>query len=99
MQGKTFQKEFGNLGEVRSLIPKNVRIMALTATATSHTCEIICKLLGIVDAVIVAEPPSRPNIKYVVECNPDTLEETFAPLVGEVHVCQCRHLDRTIIFC
>ena len=32
-RGENFRKEFANLGEVRSLIPETVRIMALTATA------------------------------------------------------------------
>ena len=34
-RGEQFRKEFYNLGEVRGLIPRRVKIMALTATATT----------------------------------------------------------------
>ena len=80
-RGKTFRTEFGNLGEVRSLIPENVRMLALTATATIETRRAIhvCKTLGMLNPVVVAESPNKPNIKYVVINKPGTLEETFEP--------------------
>lgn len=97
-RGKTFRTEFGNLGEVRSLIPDNVRMLALTATATIETRIAICKTLGMSNPVVIAESPNKPNIKYAVINNPGTLEETFAPLVEEVR--RNRNITvKTIVFC
>jgi len=44
-RGEIFRKEFANLGEVRSLIPKTVRIMALTAFAVKSSNERFIALL------------------------------------------------------
>ena len=65
-RGDSFRKEFYNIGEVRSLLPKGVHIMALTATATKTTSEEICKILGMNDAIIIAESPDKPS--YEVQC-------------------------------
>ena len=76
------------MGEVicKSLIPKDVGVMALTATATVHTRKPICKLLvlDMTDPLIGAETPSKANNEYLVKRNLGTLKETFAPLVEEV---------------
>ena len=97
-RGDSFRKEFSNIGEVRSLLPKGVHIMALTATATKTTREEIRKILGMNDAIIIAESPDKPNMKYSVIRNPGPIEEIFSPLIEEVKM--KRHLtDRTIIFC
>ena len=72
--------------------------MALTATATIQTQRAICKTLRMVNPAIVTELPSKPNIKYIIQRDPGSFEETFAPLVEEVK--RFRHLtDKTIIFC
>lgn len=73
-------------------------MMALTATATTQTRKAICKILGMVNPVIVSESPNKPNIKYVLKRDPGTLEETFASLVEEVRRCR-QTTDKTIIFC
>ena len=86
-RGETFRKEFANLGEVRSIIPPEVKVMALTATATVQTRKAVCKTLGIVNVAVIAESPNKENIKYVVHHNPETLEETFARLVEELLRC------------
>ena len=72
--------------------------MALTATATTQTRKGICKILGMIDPVIIAESPNKPNIKYSLKRDPGTLEEAFAPLVEEVRRCR-QTCDKTIIFC
>ncbi len=97
-RGESFRKEFANLGDIRSLVPETVRIMALTATATKFTRCSVSKTLGMVRPVTVAVSPNKPNIKYVVKGNPGTLEETFAPLVEELRR-KRTSTDRTIIFC
>lgn len=94
----TFRREFSNIGDVRSLIPDNVHVMALTATATRQSQHDICQILGMVKPKIVSLSPNKPNIKYIVHSKPGTFEETFAPLVEEVRKLRC-NMDRVIIFC
>ena len=97
-RGETFREEFLHLAEVRSLIPENVRMMALTATATKSTRQAVCRIVVMIRPVVVSEPPNRPNIKYIVIANPGTLEETFDPLVEEIRM-RRTSTDKVIIFC
>ena len=69
---------------MRGLLPTEVRIMALTATATKSTRKEICKSLGLVDPVFVLRSPEKPNIIYNVVLKTSELEEVFAPLVEEL---------------
>lgn len=71
--------------------------MALTATATVQTRIIICKALGMSDPVIIVESLNKPNIRYIVQLNPGTLEEAFASIVKEVQ-CSRQHREKVIIF-
>ena len=48
-----FQKKFIRLHEVRSLLSKGVNIMALTATATSKTHQVVMSLLGMEESTKV----------------------------------------------
>ena len=86
------------LGDVRSLIPDTVHVMALTATATKRTRQAVIKLLKMVHPKVVSVSPNKPNIKYSVLVNTQSLEEKFAPLVEEVRQKRTA-TDRTIIFC
>ena len=72
--------------------------MALTATATTQTRKVICKILGMINPVIVAESPNKLNIKYILKRDLGTLEETFAPLVEEIRRCR-QTTDKTIVLC
>ena len=74
------------------MIPSDVHLMALTATATKQSRTDICKVLSMMVVSVT------PNIKYEVLLRCGTLEETLAPLVEELR--QQRHLmDRVLIFC
>ena len=97
-RGETFRKEFAKLGDVRSLIPESVRVMALTATATKSTRRAVIKQLKTIQPKIVSVSPNKPNIKYSVLMNTHSLEETFAPLIEEIRQ-KRKSMDRTIIFC
>lgn len=98
-RGETFRKEFSHLGDVRSLVPETVRVMALTATATKSTRQAVVKVLKMVSPVIVSVSPNKPNIKYIVKSNVNcSIEEAFAPLVEEFRQ-KRKGMDRTIIFC
>lgn len=96
-RGETFRREFLNIGEIRSLVPSSVGLMALTATATGSTRKQVCRLLGMVHPDIVSKSPNRANIKYIVNI-PSTIEEMFAPVIEEIRRCRL-YFDKSIIFC
>lgn len=97
-RGDNFRKAFSEIGDVRSIVPETVRLMALTATASKETRRSVCKTLGMCKPAIISEPPNRINIKFILHANVGTLEELFDPLVQEL-----RHrrstMDRVIIYC
>ena len=62
----SFKKFFSQVGELRSLIPAGVNIMALMATATADTLSTVSQRLCMANPVIVALPPYRDNIAYQV---------------------------------
>ena len=80
------------------MIPSDVHLMALTATATKQSRRDICKVLSMKKPVVVSVTPNKPNIKYEVIPRCSTLEETLAPLVEELRQ-QRRLMDRVLIFC
>ena len=52
--GDQFRVTFSQIGDIRSLIPRKVKIMALTATASEDTLRVAIKRLSLKDPVIVA---------------------------------------------
>lgn len=60
-----FRECYGRLHELRSLVP-TVKVIALTATATLKTLEVIEDILFMDDPAVVYECPSKPNISYSV---------------------------------
>ena len=64
--GDKFRRSFSKLGELRSLIPSGVNIMALTATATCSTFDIIKERLSLFKPILVSTSPFRNNIAYIV---------------------------------
>ena len=56
-----FRAWFGRVGELRSL--NQAPVMALTATASPTNRSAICRSLSMMDPVIIADSPDRPNIK------------------------------------
>ena len=78
-RGKSFRREFSNLGEVRSNIPESVRGMALTATATNTTRASVIKSLDMQKPTLVYVPPLKDNILYVV-AEKSSISRMFTPL-------------------
>ena len=83
-RGDNFRQEFSNLGEIRRLIPPNINLLALTATATVTTRRKIHRILGMKDPVIIAMSPDKANMSYWVK-ERGTVEEAFAPLAAKLH--------------
>ncbi len=62
-----FRKWFAHIQEVRSLLPSQTPIMALTATAVKKTRDVILRTLGITKPIIITTSPNRTNIYYAVK--------------------------------
>ncbi len=58
-RGESFRPAFEKLGGLRALT--NVPFMALTATASAETQDVIVKSLHLVNPVVVAQSLDRPN--------------------------------------
>ena len=98
LRGKTFRKEFSDIGEIRSIVPRRVRLMALTATATLSTRKFIIKNLNMQGTAVVYVPPLKKNITYFVADKPiGGISEAFQPIVDRLK--RERTMNRIIIFC
>lgn len=62
-----FRPLYGELGQLRSLIERDIPVIALTATATEDTRDIIMKDLCMINCEKVIINPNKPNVKYSVE--------------------------------
>ena len=63
-RGDSFCRAFAIIDAVRRyIIPSHVNIMALTATATKETLEVVKCHLSLVNPVLIGLSPKRPNIK------------------------------------
>jgi len=85
------------LGEVRSLIPQHVNILALTATATKEVRLNISRTLGLVRPVVIALSPCKKNLLYSVGTF-TTVSETFKPLLDRLKKDRGA-CPRTIVYC
>ena len=61
-RGESFRLDYLRLGELRSIIPSNVNVLALTATASSLVFEAASSVLHMRSPAVIAAPPDRPNI-------------------------------------
>jgi len=86
------------LGEVQSLLPQHVHILALTATATKSLCTSVANILGMVkQPITIALSPCKPNIIYNTGTY-RTAIETFEPLVKRLKEDR-EESPRLIIYC
>ena len=77
-----FRPSYGKLGELRSLAGPTVPVIALTATASFDTQEIIKKDLCLSNCAEVNISPNKPNIRYnLVDMNSADTRENFEWLV------------------
>lgn len=97
-RGECFRKDYSHLNEIRSIIPENVRVMALTATATNTTRRCIVRSLDMKKPCIIYVPPVKGNIYYAVTEEPEGgIREAFQPIVD--YLISDRNMGRMIIFC
>ena len=88
---------FSRLGELRSLLPVAVNIMALTATATVQLMKEVAKIISKKNELVVSVSPARANIMYAV-IQMDTIKETFSALVT-VAAEEALSMPKMIIYC
>lgn len=94
--GDQFRKTFAMIGELRSLIPTSVNILALTATATTETFHIVVRRLAMSNPTLIALPPNRDNISYKVHAKVD-INELVTLLCIELKAKRCA-FPKTLIF-
>ena len=85
------------LGEVRSLIPQRVNMMALTATSTKEVRLEVSSTLGMVRPVVIALSPCKKNILYSIGTF-TKVTETFKPLLERLRKDR-NECPRMIVYC
>lgn len=82
---------------MRSILPENAKIMALTATATKTTRASIIKSLDMQHPMVLSVPPVKDNIVYSV-AEKSSINLAFDPLAKQLAE-QRMDMGRVIIFC
>ena len=96
-RGQLFCTEFANISEVRSLLPKNTNLMAMTATANLKTREMVVKSLDMKGCFVLSQNPNKTNMLYKVVKKTD-MDTVIQPIVEHVSI-RKKEADRHIIFC
>ena len=98
-QHGSISETYSELHELRSLAP-SVKMIALTATATSSTKKTIIDVLRMENPHTIFQNPSKPNVGYSVFYIPKdrTLEDYFQWLDDEL-LTQGTNSTRTIVYC
>lgn len=79
-----FRKWCGRVGEIRSLLPQGVPLLALTATATAATRKRIMQLLSFKQGIEIIVSPNRKNVKLFIRKVTSDIVCNFSWLVEEV---------------
>ncbi|XP_019861292.1 PREDICTED: uncharacterized protein LOC105315307 isoform X1 [Amphimedon queenslandica] len=95
--GSTFRDSLERIGEVRSLLPSSVPVMALTATATHQLRLDLSRIIGLKNPVMIVQPPCKPNLMYKVG-NFVSIEANFTPVLDNLRRERAAY-SRTIIYC
>lgn len=82
---------------MRSLMKKTVSVMALTATATKETRDIIFSTVGMKDVFTVSQIPEKENIIYSIT-KTTNIPSVFSQYVQELRVQRVSY-PRVLIFC
>ena len=76
--------EFLHLGEISSIFPETVRVMALTATATITTQKNIIRSLSMQSPEVIYIPPIKDNILYAVIDKPKIIGDYFKGIIDRL---------------
>ena len=89
--------KFLRVGEIRSLVPSEVHVMALTATATKGLREEVQRILGMKEPVVVVKSPAKSNIMYIIHTE-ESLDKAFTPMFKQLQKDR-KEFPQTIIYC
>ena len=71
------------LGEVRSLLPSHIKVLAMTATASKSLRQEISEIIGLVNPLVIAVSSCKPNIIFGVS-HFISIPITFAGVLDEL---------------
>lgn len=96
-RGDKFRQAFATIGELRSIIPSCVHLIALTATATKETLQVVTARLSLEKPVVIGISPNRSNIKLSVVDTKDL--DGFAKQISYNLNAERKSYPKTVIFC
>ena len=96
--GDTFRRWYGQISQLRSLIPSSTPFVALTATATHHVHDVIIRSLQMDPVQSIVLSPNRINIRYSIQKVSRDIYKTFRWLLQELKLKRTA-LSRIIVFC
>lgn len=96
--GDRFRKAFARIGDLRSLIPKAVKVLALTATATHETVSVVISRLSMNEVRMIALPTSKDNICYQVKSDSAANTETFTDDICKEFSQKRVNFPKTIVY-
>jgi len=94
-RGDDFRKAFSEIGTLRSTIPRSINILALTATATKETLDVVTERLSLKDPAVIGLPPDRENIKFKVCAS----AADFSSLLADELMLKRGATPKTVVFC
>ena len=87
---------YSQIGDLRSILPERVHILALTATLTTTVFEVVKKRLSLNDPAVIGTSPNRANIKYHVE--PKETIATLRGLLSDKLLAMRTKFPKTLVF-
>ncbi len=97
-RGETFRGALLRIGEVRSILPENTPIMALTATATRTLQNEIARILGMKRPTVISMSPCKKHMMYAVAAPYQSISVTFQPILVQL-IKERVKMSRIIIYC
>jgi len=96
--GDQFRAWHGQISQLRSLLPSNTPVVALTATATRFVKDRIVHALQMNPVQLITKAANRPNLRYSVEGVNHDVYVSFKWLVSDLKR-KRTSLPRVIVFC
>ena len=96
-RGDTFRVSFAEIGNLRSIIPTHVNVLALTATATKQTYIAVCERLALTSPSLIGLTPHRTNIFYSVQ--PFIKQKELTSLLADELREHSNKTKKTVVFC
>ena len=100
-RGETFRFDYLRLGELRSIIPRDTHVLALTATASKAVYDAAISTLHMTNPVVIASSPERPNIFLSVVEKKEVIEvvQDIARVYLSSHKSGPSTFPKTLVFC